>query len=243
MKIAVVIPVHNEAPSLRALTEGIAAQLPPGSFEILFVDDGSTDDTARVLQDLQREYPMLRVLRFSRNAGKSQALASAFRRVHADIVVTMDGDLQDDPVELPRMLDALNGGADVVCGWKANRQDPLHKTLPSRVFNGAIAAMFGLKLHDMNTGFKAMRGHVARQLPLTHGMHRFVPVLARQLGYSVTEIPVRHHPRRFGKSNYGVERYYQGARDALWLWRHPSIAWGGPPAEPEGLVEDEPSPS
>lgn len=243
MKIAVVIPVHNEAPSLRALTEGVAAQLDPGSFEILFVDDGSTDDSARVLQGLQREYPMLRVLRFSRNAGKSQALASAFRRVHADIVVTMDGDLQDDPVELPRMLAALKDGADVVCGWKANRQDPLHKTLPSRVFNGTIAAMFGLKLHDMNTGYKAMRAEVAQQLPLTHGMHRFIPVLARQLGYSVTEIPVRHHPRRFGKSNYGMERYYQGARDALWLWRHPDIARSGPPAEPQGLVSEEPSSS
>ncbi len=237
MNLAVVIPVHNEAPSLRPLTEGILAHIPPESkLLILFVDDGSTDDSITVIRALHERYPCVGYLRFARNVGKSQALASAFHRVHADIVITMDGDLQDDPAELPRMIGAIGEDADVVCGWKENRRDPWHKTLPSLVFNRVLGGLFGLKLHDMNSGFKAMRGEVASRLPLTHGMHRFIPVLAAQLGYKVVEIPVLHHPRRHGKSNYGMERYYQGARDAVWLRCHHATKREALPPEPEGLV-------
>lgn len=236
MNLTVVIPIHNEAPSLRTLAEGIMRHAEPRPLQILFVDDGSTDDSMHILRALHSEHPCVGYLRFSRNVGKSEALAAAFRRVHADIVVTMDGDLQDDPAELPRMIAAIEDNTDLVCGWKENRRDPWHKTMPSLVFNRVLGGLFGLKLHDMNTGFKAMRGEVVARLALTHGMHRFIPVLASQLGYTVAEIPVLHHPRRHGKSNYGFERYYQGARDALWLRLNLTRNKEGLPPEPAGLV-------
>jgi glycosyltransferase involved in cell wall biosynthesis len=240
MKAVVVIPVHNEAPTLRKLVDGIRAHIGFEDYQILFIDDGSTDASLAEIRALHGEDPRINYLRFSRNAGKTQALAAAFRRINADLVITMDADLQDDPAELPRMLAAVRDGVDMVCGWKQNRQDPWHKTAPSRVFNSAMASVFGLPLHDINSGFKVMRGEVARRLPMDEGMHRFIPVMAKQLGYHVIEIPVKHHPRRFGKSKYGFSRNYEGARDALWLWSHPANARHGVmPEESAGLVVEE----
>ncbi len=236
MKAVVIVPVHNEAPTLGALAKGIATHIPVRDYAILFVDDGSTDNSMAVIRELRGGHPQVQYLRLVRNVGKTKALAAAFARVNADVVVTMDGDLQDDPAELSRMFAALNAGADMVCGWKQDRQDPLHKTAPSRVFNGALAFLFGMSLHDMNSGFKAMRGDLARQLPMNEGMHRFIPVMAKQLGYHVVEIPVLHHPRRHGKSKYGWARYYEGLRDALWLWSHPAKKQAPLPAELPGLV-------
>ena len=228
MNVAVVIPVYNEHHTLKALADGIANQLADHDYRILFIDDGSTDVSYRTLLGLRVANDRIDVLKLSRNCGKTRALAEAFARTDADIVVTMDADLQDDPEELPRLLAKLDDDCDLVCGWKAERNDPLHKTLPSKVYNGIINRVFGLSIHDVNTGFKAMRGDVARSLPLYADLHRLIPVMAAQAGYRVGEIPVRHHPRRFGKSKYGVSRFYEGVRDAGRLWfgaRSASFAW------------------
>ena len=239
-KAAIVIPVYNEAATISPLAERIVEHMPLRPFRILFVDDGSTDDSLRVIKGLQQRFDEVHYLSFSRNAGKTQALASAFQRTDEDIVVTMDADLQDDPAELPRLLDAVASGTDVVCGWKQNRRDPARKTFPSRVFNLAMARMFALDLHDINTGFKAMRGDAARAIELSGDRHRFIPVLAARLGYSVGEIPVLHHPRAYGESKYGFTRYFHGIRDAWMLWREARGWREAPPQPPEpaGLVAE-----
>jgi glycosyltransferase involved in cell wall biosynthesis len=228
MNVAVVIPVYNEHHTLEALSDGIASQLADHDYRILFIDDGSTDVSYRTLLELRATNERIDVLKLSKNCGKTRALAEAFARTDAEIVVTMDADLQDDPEELPRLLAKLDEDCDLVCGWKAERNDPLHKTLPSKVYNGMINRVFGLHIHDVNTGFKAMRGDVARSLTLYADLHRLIPVMAAQAGYKVGEIPVRHHPRRFGKSKYGISRFYEGVRDAGRLWfgaRSASLAW------------------
>lgn len=214
MKICVVIPACNEEATLGALAEGVASALSGHDYRILFVDDGSTDGTFGAMMKLRGANPRIDVVKFGHNQGKTNALAVAFAAAEGDVAVTMDADLQDDPKELPRLLAALEGGLDLVCGWKADRQDPIHKTIPSRVYNGLINRAFGLGIHDVNTGYKAMRMEVAKSLPLFADMHRLVPILAAQAGYRVGEIPVNHHPRRFGHSKYGLSRFYQGLRDA-----------------------------
>ena len=218
MKVCVAIPVCNEEATLEALAGGIAARLAAHDYRILFVDDGSTDGSFAELMRLREQNNRVDVIKFSRNCGKTRALAVAFAEADGDVVVTMDADLQDDPAELPRLLAKLDEGYDLVCGWKSHRQDPLHKTLPSKVYNAAINAAFGLAIHDVNTGFKAMRTEVAKSVTLYADLHRLIPIMAAQAGYRVTEIPVKHHPRRFGHSHYGMSRFYQGIRDAFRLW-------------------------
>jgi glycosyltransferase involved in cell wall biosynthesis len=218
MKLFFVIPVLNEEDTVATLARGIAAHCGGHAFHILFVDDGSTDGTYAALRMLQSTMPEVEVIRFRRNMGKSHALAAGFMRAHGDVVLMMDGDLQDDPVEIPRLLEKLEEGYDVVCGWKQNRNDPWHKTIPSRIYNRAMSRVFGLELHDINTGFKAMRLPVAKRLALYGERHRLITVFALRLGYSVTEVPVQHHPRRFGRSHYGFERFSRGALDALAVW-------------------------
>lgn len=219
MKVCVVIPACNEEATLEPLAEGIAAELAAQDYRILFIDDGSTDGSYTAMCRLRDQNPRIDVLKFARNCGKTLALAAAFAEVDegTDVVVTMDADLQDDPAELPRLLAKLDEGFDLVCGWKARRHDPIHKTFPSKIYNTAINLAFGLKIHDVNTGYKAMRTAVAKSLTLYADMHRLVPILAAQAGFRVTEIPVRHHPRRFGHSKYGMSRFYQGIRDACRL--------------------------
>lgn len=218
MKLSVVVPVYNEEATLEPLARGIAEQLSAYDYRILFIDDGSTDGSYAALLQLRAENGRIDVIKFARNCGKTQALAVAFAQLTGDVVVTMDADLQDDPAELPRMLAKLEEGFDVVCGWKANRRDPFHKTIPSRFYNKGVNALFGLDIHDVNTGFKAMRAPVAKSLTLYADLHRLIPVMAAQAGFRVTEIPVTHHPRRFGHSKYGFSRFYQGVRDAARLW-------------------------
>jgi len=228
MKIVVVVPVCNEHHTLKALAEGIAGQLKDHDYRILFIDDGSTDRSYRIMMGIRKANDRVDVIKFSRNCGKTRALAAAFARIDAEVAVTMDADLQDDPEELPRLLAKLDEGFDLVCGWKEKRHDPLHKTLPSKVYNGLIGKVFGLDIHDVNTGFKAMRGEVAKSLPLYADLHRLIPVMAVQNGYRVGEIAVRHHARRFGKSKYGLSRFYEGVRDAGRLWfgaRAERYAW------------------
>ncbi len=214
MKITVIIPAYNECETLSPLAEQVRARL--GAFEhrIVFIDDGSTDDSWDVLRTLHAKFEDIDAVRFRENFGKTSALAAGFARAEGDLVITMDADLQDDPKELGRFIDKINEGFDVVSGWKVRRHDPWTKTFPSKVYNRLISFVFGLELHDINCGFKALRTNIAKQLPLRGDMHRLIPVLAAQIGARITEIPVEHHPRRCGSSKYGVERFWRGIRDA-----------------------------
>lgn len=215
MSVTFVIPVYNEVESLDALAAGIVEHAAGVPHRILFVDDGSTDGSWERMLALRERHATVDALRLRRNFGKTVALRVGFSAAHGERVIMMDADLQDDPKEIPRMLAKLDEGYDLVCGWKQRRHDPWHKTLPSRVYNRWVARLFGVPIHDVNTGFKAMRMEVARRVPLFGDMHRLIPVFADGLGYRVTEIPVTHHPRRFGQSKYGFDRFAKGALDVV----------------------------
>ena len=181
----------------------------------MFVDDGSRDGTHAALVRLHDRVDNVKVVRLRRNAGKAAALDAGFREAEGDIVVTIDGDLQDDPAEIPRLLAKLDEGFDLVTGWKTRRNDPAARRFLSRVFNAVTGWLSGLRLHDMNCGLKAFRAEVARELELYGELHRFIPVLAHDLGFRVTEIAVNHRPREHGRSRYGMERYVRGFLDLL----------------------------
>ena len=184
-------------------------------WEVVFVDDGSRDGTHAALVRLHDRTVNVRVVRLRRNAGKAAALDAGFREADGEIVVTIDGDLQDDPAEIPRLLAKLDEGFDLVTGWKTRRNDPTVRRVLSRVFNTVTGWFSGLRLHDMNCGLKAFRAEVARELDLYGELHRFIPVLAHDLGFRVTEIAVNHRPREHGRSRYGMERYLRGFLDLL----------------------------
>ena len=218
--ISFVIPVMNEERNVALLYEKLAQKLEElgQSYEIIFVDDGSTDGTFAEIKKLHDEHPgEVRVIRFRRNFGKTPALVAGFSRCRGEIVFTMDGDLQDDPEEIPQFLVKLDEGYDLVTGWKYPRLDPISKTFPSRVFNGMVSTLTGIHLHDINNGFKAYRREVIddSNLKLYGEFHRFVPVMAHWRGYRVAEIKVRHHPRKYGVSKYGARRFARGLIDLL----------------------------
>jgi dolichol-phosphate mannosyltransferase len=215
--ISVVVPVHDEELTVMPLYEELAATLDRlgREWEVLFVDDGSTDGTFAALTRLHDSARNVRVVRLRRNFGKATALASGFAQAQGEVVVTMDGDLQDDPAEIPKLLAKLDEGFDLVSGWKTHRRDPLTRRIPSRIFNGVTGAVSGLHMHDMNCGLKAYRAEVVKGLRLYGELHRFLPVLAYQRGYRVAELPVNHRPRGHGRSRYGLERYLRGAFDLL----------------------------
>jgi glycosyltransferase involved in cell wall biosynthesis len=215
--VSIVIPVFDEGGSLeelhRRLTEVLGALGRP--YEIIFVDDGSRDDSLKLLKDLHAGDPHTRVLSFRKNYGKSAALAIGFDEASGDIIVTMDADLQDDPSEIPRLIEQLERGYDLVSGWKRRRRDPVTKTLPSKIFNRVTSWVTGLKLHDMNCGLKAYRRSVTDQIKVYGQLHRFLPVFAHKEGFRVGEIPVLHHPRKHGRTKYGVGRLLQGFLDLM----------------------------
>ena len=215
--ISVVIPVHDEERSVALLYEELEAALEAGGepWEAVFVDDGSTDGTFAALTRLHAKTPNTRVVRLRRNFGKSTALAAGFAQAEGETIVTIDGDLQDDPAEIPRLLAKLEEGFDLVSGWKTRRRDPLRRRLLSRIFNAVTGRVSGLRLHDLNCGLKAYRAEVVRGLALYGELHRFIPVLAHYRGFRVAEIPVNHRPRTHGRSRYGVERYLRGFLDLL----------------------------
>lgn len=215
--ISLVTPVHNEEQTLYPLHKQLTSVLSAltGDYEIIFVDDGSTDSSAEIMEDLWRKDSCVKVIQLRRNFGKAAALAAAFTLAKSDIVITIDSDLQDDPDEIPHLVSRLRQGFDVVSGWKQKREDPLSKTLLSRLFNWVVVRTTGLKLHDFNCGFKAYRQEVVKNVRLYGELHRFIPVLAYNQGYKVTELPVKHHPRAFGKSKYGIERLLRGFFDLL----------------------------
>jgi glycosyltransferase involved in cell wall biosynthesis len=215
--ISIVIPVYNEAASLRALWAEIAevARREDLDVEVLFVDDGSRDGSWGVISELARQEACVRGIRLRRNFGKAAALSAGFGAAQGDVIFTLDADLQDDPAEIPAFLKALDLGLDVVSGWKRRRHDPWHKVGPSRVFNGAVSWLTGVRLHDHNCGLKCYRAVVCREVRLYGELHRFIPVLAAARGFRVGELEVRHRPRQFGQSKYGVGRFVKGFLDLL----------------------------
>jgi len=215
--LSIVIPVLNEQDSLLELHRQIDAACLSNAIdaEVVFVDDGSTDGTWKVISEIARNDPRVSGIRFRRNFGKAAALTAGLRSIRGDLVLTMDADLQDDPAEIPRLLSKLNEGYDVVNGWKQRRLDPWHKVYPSKVFNGLVGALTGLKLHDHNCGLKLFRAEVAQEIRLYGEMHRFIPVLANARGFRVTELPVNHRPREHGQSKYGIKRFLRGFLDLL----------------------------
>ncbi len=218
MRLSVVIPLYNEEASLRQLFEGIqTAAEPLGKYEVIFVDDGSTDGSWKEIEALSKQHPQqVRGLRLRRNFGKASALSAGFKHAQGEIIFTMDGDLQDDPAEIPNFLKKLDEGYDLVSGWKKVRHDPMiHKTLPSRLFNWVTSLLTGVKLHDFNCGFKAYRREVVQDMPLYGELHRFMPVFAHAEGFRVGEMPVNHRARKFGKSKYGWYRSIKGCMDLL----------------------------
>ncbi|OAN54990.1 glycosyltransferase family 2 protein [Magnetospirillum moscoviense] len=218
LDISIVVPAFNERETLAALVAGVRASLQPvpgRTWEILFIDDGSQDGSWDEMTRLAAEDGSVHAIRMRRNFGKAMALSVGFRAARGRTIVTMDADLQDDPQEIPRFLDKLEEGYDLVSGWKERRQDPLDKTLPSRLFNAVTSKVSGVKLRDFNCGFKAYRAGVVRNIRLYGELHRYIPVLAHAQGFRIGEIPVQHHPRRFGVSKYGLERYVRGLLDLL----------------------------
>ena len=211
------MPVYNERESLYELygeiTEALDTMHDTG--EIIFIDDGSTDGSYDVLSRISDKDNRVRVIRFMANCGKAAALQAGFDTASGSYVITMDADLQDNPAEIPALVAALDGGLDMVSGWKKNRRDPLSKTLPSKLFNAAVRFFSGLKLHDFNCGLKAYRRDVVRSLSIYGELHRYIPVMAKFGGYRVGELVVNHRPRKYGRSKYGSRRFISGFLDLL----------------------------
>ncbi len=218
-KVSVIVPLLNEEESLIELYQAIEDALTSDySFEVIFVDDGSTDNSWDVIQKLANEHKQVRGIQFRRNYGKSNALDKAFKIAEGEFVVTIDADLQDDPAEIPGMIEMIKNGADLVSGWKQKRRDPITKTIPSRFFNKITSIVTGIKLHDFNCGLKAYRKEVVDRLDLYGEMHRYIPLLAYWDGYrNIQEKKVKHHPRKYGKSKFGLSRFINGFLDLLTL--------------------------
>lgn len=219
MKISFIIPVFNEQYSLKELfkrIQGVCHENNISPFEVIFIDDGSTDNSWEIIEDLvHNNSQIVKGVRFRKNFGKSTALNTGFKLAEGEIVITMDADLQDDPQEIPNFLANLDEGYDLVSGWKKIRHDPFHKVIPSRFFNFVTSQLSGVKLHDFNCGFKAYRSEILPKIELYGELHRYIPVMVGGLGFRITEIPVTHHPRNYGKSKFGVERYFRGFIDLL----------------------------
>jgi glycosyltransferase involved in cell wall biosynthesis len=215
--VTLVIPVYEEAESVAELYRQIDAALEPLQVrvQIVFVDDGSRDETLDALQHIFDADNRVEVLSLRRNFGKTAALLAGFQRAVGAIVITMDGDLQDDPKEIPRFLDALADNKDLISGWKRSRHDPFTKTAPSKLFNFVVRKATGIPLHDFNCGFKAYRLEVLDELKLYGELHRFIPVMAYWKGFRIGELEVEHHPRRFGRSKFGAGRLFKGMLDFL----------------------------
>jgi glycosyltransferase involved in cell wall biosynthesis len=215
--ISVIVPVHDEERSVALLHDELVSTLGQldEAWEVVFVDDGSADGTFSALTRLHAAHDNVRVVRLRRNFGKASALQAGFAEAQGDIVVTIDGDLQDDPAEIPRLLAKLAEGFDLVSGWKTKRRDPLTRRIPARIVNAVTGRLSGLRLHDLNCGLKAYRAEVVRGMPIYGELHRFIPVLAHYRGYRVAELPVNHRPREHGRSRYGMERYVRGFLDLL----------------------------
>ncbi|HYG69772.1 MAG TPA: glycosyltransferase family 2 protein [Anaeromyxobacteraceae bacterium] len=234
--VSVVVPVYEEAASLPELAAEIrrAMERAGRPFEVWLVDDGSRDDSWAVIERLHAEDPRFAGLRFRRNYGKSAALAVGFAHTCGRYVATLDADLQDDPAELPAMIEKLEAGADLVSGWKRKRHDPIEKTIPSRFFNAATRWLSGIPLHDFNSGIKAYRAEVVKAVRVYGELHRYIPLLAKWEGYGrIEEQVVQHRARRYGRTKFGLERYLRGFLDLITVIfltrfaRRPMVFFGG----------------
>lgn len=216
--LSAVVPVLNEEeslPELGMLLEKELKAIAGDSFEMIFIDDGSTDNSFEVIKQLKERNNRIRAFKFRRNYGKSAALSLGFSQAKGSIVVTLDADLQDDPSEIKNLINKLKEGYDLVTGWKKKRHDPITKVLPSRFFNWVTSKVSGIKLHDFNCGLKAYRRDLAKSLQLYGEIYRYIPALANWEGFKVTELPVKHHPRKFGISKFGSARFIKGYLDLI----------------------------
>jgi glycosyltransferase involved in cell wall biosynthesis len=218
VEVSVVVPVLDEEGTVLELARRIAEALDASRrrFEIVFVDDGSRDDTAERVRQANERDPRVKLVRLRRNFGKAAALCAGFDHSSGELLITLDGDLQDDPSEIPRFLDKLEGeDLDLVSGWKRERRDPASKRYPSLLFNWVTRRLAQMDLHDFNCGFKAYRREVLDEIALYGELHRYIPVLASRRGFKVGELDVRHHPREHGVSKYGWDRFYKGLLDLI----------------------------
>ena len=216
MKISIVIPTFNEKESIPDLYLEICDAVPGKSdWEIIFVDDGSSDGSKDEIEKIISKDPKVKLISFYRNFGKSAALSEGFKHSRGDIIITMDADLQDDPAEIPNLINKINEGYDLVSGWKKVRHDPWTKTFPSKIFNFVTRLLTGVKIHDFNCGLKAYRNSVVKSIEIFGGRHRYIPALAGQKNFSVSEIVVNHRSRKFGITKYGGSRLFHGFFDLL----------------------------
>ena len=217
IEISVVVPLYNEEENLRKLHEELTESLVKlgRPYEIIFINDGSTDGSVAILDELSFSDPSVEAVFLRRNFGKAMALSAGFKEARGDIIITLDADLQDNPIEIPRFIAGIESGFDLVSGWKFQRHDPVSKTLPSKLFNRVVSSTTGLPLHDFNCGFKAYSRALVDNIRIYGELHRYIPALAYGDGFRVTEIKVDHRPRVHGKSKYGWERYTRGLLDLL----------------------------
>ncbi len=215
--VTLVIPVFNEEETLIELKEKIinVFQKENMNGEIIFINDGSSDNSAKIISDLENENSEVKFVDFRFNKGKAAALQSGFNMAEGEIVITMDADLQDDPDEIPNLVNKINEGWDVVSGWKKNRKDPIGKRWPSKLFNYTTRLFSGIKIHDFNCGLKAYRNKVVKSVKVYGELHRYIPVLAAMEGFKITELVVKHHPREHGESKYGFGRLFKGLFDLI----------------------------
>ena len=215
MRLSIVIPVYNEVESIDILYQEIVQSIDTSEYEIIFIDDGSTDGSSEKIAELIQENPRLKLIQFYRNYGKSAALSEGFKQADGEYIVTMDADLQDDPSEIKNLINKLEEGYDLVSGWKKNRKDPMSKRLPSKLFNFITRLFTSVKIHDFNCGLKIYRKSVIKTLEIYGGRHRYIPALAGQKKFTVTEIIVNHRPREFGITKYGGRRFFHGFFDLI----------------------------
>ena len=225
MDLSIIVPLYNEEDSLIELTNQIFDVLKKfdWSFEICFVDDGSTDDSLNRIKALKADRENIKILSFRKNYGKSAALSEGFKMATGDIIITIDADLQDDPAEIPNLIHKIHDGYDLVSGWKKKRQDPISKTLPSKLFNFITARLTGIQIHDFNCGLKAYRKEVIKEIPVYGSLHRYLPVLAHWKGFAIGEIIVHHQARKYGITKYNWRRFFDGFFDlftVLFLTRY-----------------------
>ncbi len=239
MDISVIVPLYNEAESLPELESWIARVMADNgfSYEVIFVDDGSTDDSWKVIKDLQKSNPSVKGISFRRNYGKSPALNTGFVAAEGDVVITMDADLQDSPDEIPALYRMITkDGYDLVSGYKQKRYDPLSKTIPTKLFNATARRVSGIKnLHDFNCGLKAYRNTVVKHIEVYGDMHRYIPYLAKLAGFNrIGEKVVHHQARKYGKTKFGLDRFVNGYLDLVTLWF--TGKFGGKPMHFFGLL-------
>ena len=212
--ISIIVPVLNEEGSLdKFYNETIKSLNEYSNWEIIIIDDGSDDESYNIMRKLAEKDNRVSIIQFFKNFGKADALSEGFKQANGDVVITIDADLQDDPAEIPRLVEKIQEGWDVVSGWKKDRKDPISKRLPSKLFNMVTRFLTGIKIHDFNCGLKAYRRKVVKSIDIYGGLHRYIPAIAGQKGFSITEIAVNHRPREFGETKYGGNRLFHGFFD------------------------------